>query len=178
MQGSYKIAVYYSNNNFQVISHFGISTLNAVSYDGPTTVATATPIALPQTVQTSIPNTGGTYIVRVFSAADNCYLDETIVVAEVICCPTTTNEICPGESYTLDAGPGLLNIQWFKDNVAIAGATAQTYVATMVGSYHFTANMAATGCAASGCCPIVLVVGTCPTVCPPNLCFPVSVVRN
>jgi hypothetical protein len=71
-------------------THFGISTLNAASYDGPITVAGATAIgALPMVIQSSIPNTGGTYRVRIFNGADGCFTDQTVTVNAVTCtCPT------------------------------------------------------------------------------------------
>lgn len=69
-------------------THYGISTLNAATYDGPTTVAGATAISLPQTIASSIPNTGGTYIVRIFNAADDCYTDQTVTAPTISCtCP-------------------------------------------------------------------------------------------
>lgn len=76
-------------------THFGVSTLNAGSYNGPA-FAGATAISLPQLIKNNIPNTGGTYIVRIFNGADNCYVDQTVTVNPVNCncapipCGTTT----------------------------------------------------------------------------------------
>jgi hypothetical protein len=72
-------------------THYGVSTLNASSYDGPITIALATPVpgTLPAVIQSSIPNIGGTYIIRLFNTTDDCYTDETVTVAVVTCtCPT------------------------------------------------------------------------------------------
>ncbi len=37
--------------------------------------------------------------------------------------------ICPGETLTLDAGPGAVSYQWYIDDVAESGATEQTFIA-------------------------------------------------
>ncbi len=69
-------------------THYSISSLNAVTYDGATTVATAMPIpsSLPAVIQTNIPNTGGSYIIRIFNIDDSCFTDETVSVNPVTCC--------------------------------------------------------------------------------------------
>ena len=75
-------------------THYGIGTLNAGSYDGPTTTASATamPGSLPAIIQNNITNSGGTYIIRIFNGDDNCFVDETITVDAVYCaCSLTTN---------------------------------------------------------------------------------------
>lgn len=92
-------------------------------------------------------------------------------------CPDTTYQICPGDIFTVDAGPNLSNIQWFKDSQPISGATAQTYFVTTVGSYHFTATTS-TGCDAEDCCPAVFLAGNCQTACPTKVCLPVKIRHN
>ena len=68
-------------------THFGVSTLNAATYDGPA-FASATAIVGNPDVKTSIPNTGGYYIVRIFNGSSSCYIDQAVVVAAVLCiCP-------------------------------------------------------------------------------------------
>ncbi|PQJ77891.1 hypothetical protein BTO18_01245, partial [Polaribacter porphyrae] len=59
---------------------YGISSLNAGSYNGATTIATATkiPNSLPTTILNNAPSNGGTYIVRVFTNIDGCFTDYTI----------------------------------------------------------------------------------------------------
>jgi hypothetical protein len=70
-------------------THFGISTLNAATYNGPTTIGSATAIALPQLIRASIPNAGGTYIVRLFNSVGDCFVDVPVVAAVISCnCPT------------------------------------------------------------------------------------------
>jgi len=61
--------------------------LNAAVYDGSTTVATATAIpgTLPAVIQFAVPNTGGTYRVRIFNGVDGCFTDATVTVAPVTC---------------------------------------------------------------------------------------------
>ncbi|MBE2206912.1 MAG: hypothetical protein IAE84_04970, partial [Saprospiraceae bacterium] len=98
-------------------THFGVSTLNAVTYNGPITIAGATAISLPQLIQGSIPNTGGTYIVRVFNGADDCYTDETVTVAAVTCtCP----EYC---LFTTSYTQNLV----LKFDGSVGGANVQTF---------------------------------------------------
>lgn len=71
-------------------THYGVSTLNAGSYDGPAFAgASAIPGTLPAVIQSSIPNTGGSYIVRIFNGANDCFTDQTVTVNPVTCnCPT------------------------------------------------------------------------------------------
>lgn len=62
---------------------YGVST--GATYSGTPSYAAATPIAaLPQDLQTAIPNTGGTYTIRFFNGVD-CYLDTTITVNSIPC---------------------------------------------------------------------------------------------
>ena len=65
-------------------THYGVSTLNAGSYDGPA-FASATPIpgSLPAVIQSAIPNTGGSYIVRIFNGDNDCKTDVTVTVDPV-----------------------------------------------------------------------------------------------
>lgn len=77
-------------------TNYGLSTLNAGSYDGPSYPATAIPGTLPAVIKSGVPNTGGTYIVRIFNGSADCYIDVPVVVAPVTCncapipCGTTT----------------------------------------------------------------------------------------
>jgi hypothetical protein len=159
------------------IDKYGIST--GATYTGaPYATATSLP-TLPFDVQSSIPNAGATYTIRFFNGADVCFKDTTIIVAAVTCvCPPNTNDFCPGDSYTLDAGTGLTGIQWYKDGQPISGANNQTYIVTALGSYHFEATLVTNGCPANGCCPIVFVPGTCTLPCPIKVCLPVTITRN
>ena len=70
------------------VTNFGISTAGAATYDGPAYPAT-TFTAVGQNVSTTIPNTGGAYIVRVFNGAASCFTDVPVTVALINCaCPT------------------------------------------------------------------------------------------
>jgi hypothetical protein len=82
-----------TTNNNGVISliagtegtHFGVSSIGALAYDGPM-YASASAITLPQILQTNVPNTGGTYILRVFNGSNDCFLDMSVTVTPVTCC--------------------------------------------------------------------------------------------
>jgi uncharacterized repeat protein (TIGR01451 family) len=87
-------------------------------------------------------------------------------------CVTVPINICNGATWTAILPSSLTNIQWYRDNVAISGATNNTLVIATAGSYSFTADNAA--CPAQGCCPIV-VESDC---CPKPICLPISVVKN
>ncbi|MBL7783927.1 MAG: hypothetical protein JNM22_22010, partial [Saprospiraceae bacterium] len=71
-------------------THYGFSTLNAGTYNGPA-FASATAISLPQVVATGVPNTGGTYIVRVFNGSATCYTDFPVTVTPVNCVALCAN---------------------------------------------------------------------------------------
>ncbi|MAD96114.1 MAG: hypothetical protein CMB99_02195, partial [Flavobacteriaceae bacterium] len=60
---------------------YGVSSLNAGSYDGPTTIVTATvmPNSLPSNILSNL--AAGTYIVRVFNTYDECFTDITLSTA-------------------------------------------------------------------------------------------------
>jgi hypothetical protein len=61
---------------------YGVST--GATYTGPN-YASASSIALPQDVQTAIPNTGGTYTIRLFNGDNACYKDTIVTVTNVFC---------------------------------------------------------------------------------------------
>ncbi|WP_026775622.1 SdrD B-like domain-containing protein [Polaribacter sp. Hel_I_88] len=89
-----------SNNNGEIIleaasgaQYYGISSLNASSYNGPTTIATANaiPNSLPSTILSNAPQNGGTYIVRAFTNIDGCFTDYTISVPASSNCSISKN---------------------------------------------------------------------------------------
>jgi uncharacterized repeat protein (TIGR01451 family) len=84
-------------------------------------------------------------------------------------------EICDGSSdeYVISVPAGYSQIQWYKDDVAIAGATAATYTVSTPGKYTFTTFEGT--CPAGGCCPAEFVIISC---CKPNICVPYSVVKT
>jgi hypothetical protein len=103
-----------NNNGIITISsannttHFGISTAGALTYDGPGFPAT-TFTSAPQVVANNIPNTGGTYIIRLFNGTANCFTDQTVtfnaVTCVVACVPpslsTVAATVCYGSSVNL-----------------------------------------------------------------------------
>jgi hypothetical protein len=88
---------------------WGISTLNAGTYDG-NNYAAATNYAANTVVKNNIPNTGATYILRLFNGADDCYKDVTIVFYPLACapCQKTVLYICgtnkPNDANAFDHG--------------------------------------------------------------------------
>lgn len=72
-------------------------------------------------------------------------------------CPCTANaiELCSGESWDAVATIGTSNFQWYKDNVAIVGATSNTYTITTIGEYYYTAEDA-NACAVELNCRIMV----------------------
>lgn len=59
---------------------------------------------------------------------------------------STGNSTCPSIPTTLSTTPGY-NYQWFKDNVAISGATNYTYTTTSPGAYYVQVNQG--GCSST-----------------------------
>jgi hypothetical protein len=143
------------------VTNFGISTAGAATYDGPAYPAT-TFTSFPQIISSTIPNTGGTYIVRIFNGAANCFIDQTITVDAVTCACPAPYPLCTSESYTLTADAGYSNYQWFFDADG-NGPTAPVLVANTAvyananqpGTYTWTA-VNGSGCVVLGCCPTVL----------------------
>ena len=88
-------------------------------------------------------NNTTTYILSVTNAFDEVMKD-TVTISTLnnvsITAPGGTN-FCGGSSITLTSTSASGN-QWFKDNVLINGATAQSYIATQTGSYTVTATSA------------------------------------
>lgn len=84
-------------------------------------------------------------------------------------------EICEGsgDEYDISVPNGYTQIQWYKDDVIIAGATNQTLRVSTIGKYTFT-TLEGT-CPAGGCCPAEFISVNC---CKPNICVPYSVVKT
>lgn len=63
----------------------------------------------------------------------------------------TTNPLCFGETLVLDATEsGTNSYKWFKDGVAIAGATNPTYTVSTSGNYAVEININNSGCISTG----------------------------
>ncbi len=93
---------------------------------------------------------------------DNSVLEDDYGAA----CMTVPFEYCAGETVdiTATAAAGHNSYQWFKDNVAIPGATNQTYNITAAGNYRYETNIGATGsCAGGSCCDIMVIENALPT---------------
>lgn len=72
-------------------THFGVSSAGAVSYDGPTTIGTASLMpANGNNIVTGIQHAGSSYIIRLFNGLDGCYIDVPVTVAAGIICPATS----------------------------------------------------------------------------------------
>jgi uncharacterized repeat protein (TIGR01451 family) len=84
-------------------------------------------------------------------------------------------EICDGsgDEFTITVPAGYSQIQWYKDDVAIIGATFSTLKVSTPGKYTFTTYEGT--CPAGGCCPAEFVIVSC---CKPNVCVPYSVVKT
>ncbi len=91
--------------------------------------------------------TSGTYTASI-TDANGCVSDQsaplTIVVNPVPAAPgitaTAPLAICPGQTLDLNADPtGASSYQWYLNDTAISGATAQTYTATQAGNYAVAA---------------------------------------
>lgn len=84
-------------------------------------------------------------------------------------------EICDGsgDQYDISVPTGYTQIQWYKDDVAIAGANLATYRVSAPGKYTFT-TLEGT-CPAGGCCPAEFISINC---CKPVICVPYSVVKT
>ena len=76
-------------------SYFGISSINASSYDGPTTIASATEISnsLPNTIFTNSQLNAGNFIFRAFNNIDGCFTDYTITVDGNTDCKISKNHL-------------------------------------------------------------------------------------
>jgi hypothetical protein len=158
------------------IDAYGVST--GSSYAGPAYPGTGLVTGVvPQNIVINAPNAGATYTIRLFNGDNNTYCDTTITIAPVVCCDASnTVLICAGESYELKiSDPTLTNVQWFKDGIAISGATNLIYNATTIGSYTYTASNN-TGCPVNQCCPIVIALN--PNCCLPKICVPILVKIN
>jgi hypothetical protein len=117
---------------------------------------------------TTLPTAVGTYKYKVVATntSDNTCFSEKSVTLAIVPAPSS-QEICPGESFTATAQSGITNIQWKKldggSYVNILGQTSSTLNITEAGTYKYTAEDATTGCVVELCCPIVL------TACCPNI---------
>jgi hypothetical protein len=78
------------------------------------------------------------------------------------CDPALTQHYACTETINLSAiaPDSVTSVQWFKDSLAITGATANTYIITAPGSYYYTGVVGI--CPGNMCCPIVVIKDPCP----------------
>jgi len=78
-------------------THYGVSP--GAVYSGPMTTASATAFDpttdLPLNIIANAPNAGATYVVRIFNGADDCFVDEVVTTASIVCCTVTINSAAP-----------------------------------------------------------------------------------
>jgi uncharacterized repeat protein (TIGR01451 family) len=154
------------------------------NYNSGTGTWTIGNIAVGQTVTLSIAvqvtQTGVQYFTAQISKADQTDIDSTpnnnVETEDDFdrTCVTVPAPICAGQIFELSIPNGYTNIQWYRDNQAISGATASTLQVTEAGSYRFTANNAA--CPTAGCCSFIFFEGDC---CPTKpVCVPFTVKKT
>lgn len=97
------------------------------------------------------------------------------IIAGTCPCPAASYMMCDGESYTITAQSGLLNIQWQVNTGSgynnIIGAINANYIATTAGMYKYSATDG-NGCVIELCCPISITVLQAPdfTITKPAAC--------
>ncbi|WP_293682487.1 SdrD B-like domain-containing protein, partial [Spirosoma sp. 48-14] len=106
---------------------------------------------------------GQTSVYSLTAGQQELTVDAGLIPVSINCVPASYTLCGAKTSFTLTAGSMYTNVQWYKDGVAIPGATSIDYVATAAGLYSYSALEAATGCSTSLCCPISIT--TCPVVC-------------
>jgi len=115
--------------------------------------------------QLTVTNTGNYRVIR--SSAANCCDTSNSIFVQVNALPIAT--INPSGTVTVYCGPSVPTLtttptvgatyQWFKDNVAIAGATSTSYLPFSIGVYHVVVT-SASGCQQSS--PTLTIVGGAP----------------
>ncbi|WP_211221721.1 SdrD B-like domain-containing protein, partial [Spirosoma panaciterrae] len=105
---------------------------------------------------------GQTGVYSLTAGQQDLTVDAGLIPVSTPCVPASYTLCGAKTSFTLTAGSMYTNVQWYKDGVAIPGATSIDYVATTAGLYSYTATDAS-GCSTSLCCPISITV--CAPVC-------------
>jgi hypothetical protein len=182
------------------VDKYGIST--GTTYSGAPYATANTLPALPFDVQTMIPNSGGTYTLRLYNGANDCYKDTTIRVlgslcatpcgtmtvtaVPTICTPSTNLYDVSGEvSFTSTPTTGTLTI-------TNSGGGSVTLNAPFTSPMAYTIpNLVSTGMThtvtavfsedPTFCTESVdyMAPASCNTLpCPPKVCLPITVTRN
>ncbi len=74
-------------------------------------------------------------------------------------CTSVPYTLCSGTGVGISVASGYSSYQWFKDGVAISGATSNVYVVTEAGEYTITVDGGAS-CVTGLCCPFIAVEST------------------
>lgn len=85
---------------------------------------------------------GETYVSNVLAIDGYAFLPISYMTetdGDVTFVPEQGYFLCPGGTITNTVGNPYNNVQWYKDEVAIEGATSQTYVVTEPGEYYAVA---------------------------------------
>ncbi|MBD2699164.1 DUF11 domain-containing protein [Spirosoma sp. BT702] len=88
-------------------------------------------------------------------------------------CFSVPIRICAGDVYTIALPNIYSGLQWYKDGVAIPGATSSSYIVTGIGQYTYTATNGS--CPQQGCCPVIFIEGDC---CKPTICVPIVITQT
>src|SRR6185503_4037990 len=114
-------------------------------------------------VVTATPLVTTTYTVTGFIGSCSRNLSVTVTVNAIPSAPTITasgvTSFCTGGSVTLTSSAATNN-QWYKDGVAIAGSTNQTYIASASGSY--TVKVTTNNCVSNSSAATVVTVNAIP----------------
>ena len=128
----------FTNNQFLFTNTSTLSSGGALTYSWNLGDAT-TDVNTDVTHSYSLP---GAYKVRLLATGDGGCVDSSNVTINVYANPDTTVTLTGSDTYCVGHGQSVLKVsptgstQWFKDNVAIAGATASEYIVTQTGLYH------------------------------------------
>jgi hypothetical protein len=184
------VAYSYADNNCAVITCSPSTTyVNAnranmrLGYKKPTDInwlnitglyknsALTSPVSLTDTNHLVYASPATTAVYRAVTNANGCLsvpsAPDTVFVnpaPKVTISPAGPQTICSGQPVTLCIPTGSnQSYQWYLNNVAIAGANSNCYVAGAAGSYTVTATNIVTGCSATSI-PTVLTVNPLPTI--------------
>ena len=146
-----------------------VASLNATGAAGSTlkwyTVATG---GTALTATTALA-TGNYYVSQTVNGTESPRAIVAVVVTPIPVTPVITAQgaatFCVGGNVVLqsDTPSGAVTYQWYKDNVAITGATSQNYTATMAGNY--TVMVATSGsCSSAASTAVVVTINTLPVV--------------
>lgn len=99
--GKITIAAFTAGQRYQYTS--------GVTFTGTATPASITTIPVGGVITTTLPNTSGSYTVRIYHATDDaCFVDRTVNITAAVCCTiptttaTTTNATCTGPTANTD----------------------------------------------------------------------------